>query len=72
MAAVLKDSVSCHSYYLTTYQLTASDRMCCLSSVVVVKDTVLHETQKTLEGDEAGLWSVSLAADMIEIIITVM
>ena len=25
MAAVLKDSVSCHSHYLPTYQLTASE-----------------------------------------------
>jgi hypothetical protein len=25
--------------------------MCCLSNVVVVKDTVLHEAEKTLGGD---------------------
>ena len=46
--------------------------MSCLSNVVF-KDTVLHDTQKTLGGDKAGLWSGSIAEDTkIEIIITVM
>jgi len=45
--------------------------MSCISNFVEVKDMVLHETQKTLGGDEAGLWSGSIAEDTkIEIIVT--